>query len=1195
MLWLAVQAALGAEEEPDEEPCEEEQKNIFALDEEFDKNSLTMLIMLLIMVTVMYEQGLEYLESRVFTDHLSYLLLQKMSRELAILGFVSFTATVVMQFTHLGETEELFEYAHVLLFATAIMYVKEIAFVSRSVNAITNDFHHKDTLSDEKVLEQEKWLWTGEDGRRSSMGEDGEAGAVAGAKPSAAPAGVPPPVLELVERLLGRACVREWAERWRLQWRSSTFNQEAHEVISNTIFKVLRFHFMARAGLLGKKNFDWAKYLTRSMERQVDEMIEVTAVTWLILFLMVATSLPLEMQTHHALVGFAALAWGLLLLEVGLLLYSFSLLSDIIRQGHALRTACDDDGDGDDDDDTMRSSRVRRSSLSIARQSSGTKQPGRQPSAPDPARNLMSFREPSTTGLSSGSRSPSPNQPGRQPSISESGASYTPPPLITTAAAAADEVRRSAGSVEQAGAPKPSEPPLMTPRDAAGVAPTTSALQAAYFAAQHLVDMKETRVEKAHEGAEAMQKQVKGREGSTKLIASMLARAHELPHCSWALHALQGRGTTSAVVRVAELHAAITATKTPRLMAQVTRRMKHADPDADPDADPHAAEGGGGGSSSGGDEASSSNAGESAASNGGRRSETSTAPWHQPVGGRDSTRKARNSVAGKPAGRPRRRMSTAVAGNQIWFFVRLKAVALMAAAARARDRAVRWWREELAGDHEGHGTHGHDTARVHLGGLHLVPRALQLLLMAQCLLQALHATMLLRAALLELGVALGLLWSVVTLLPTVLMSRAVTPHVLGSFALASASASEQHAVLEEMETEAEVAGEYAAASQILELTATTKLSEFDLQSAAVVRAKAVDLIKLGEMRWRYRVVSEGDSPRDSAIEVLSHAKGIVEKHVALQGGARDGGRCRGLWWAELSDINMGLALARLIFNNDDRSEDSTISELLREALDLCESAGAQDKMATILNSLGTLKQKQKCMLDAEKYYTKSLELRRRMGSSQTAHRDRAQSYTSLGNLFVDMGDAAAKRAADGEGGEGGSGGGASAPASAEASATATEFYATALSHLQQAKEAYEIGFQPQHPKVAWALEGIGRVHFKRGSLRLAQAAWDEAIKIRTSLQEGASGKQMFSKELLNAQQRSEEVQALRDTHRKRLANPVKKLMTLHRWKVRPEASIDEDVRRSTLAEPLLGDDGGEEDEEEEEEVEGDDDDEGGQC
>ena len=1156
MLWLAVHSAVGAEE-PDDEPCEEEQKNIFALDEEFDKNSLTMLIMLLILVTVMYEQGMEWLESRVFTDHVSYLLLQKMSRELAILGFVSFTATVVMQFTHIGETEELFEYAHVLLFATAIMYVKEIAFVARSVNRITNDFHHKDTLSDERVIEREKWLWTGD-------AEDNEDGAAdADAEPSAVPSGVSPRVLELAGRLLGDARVQRWAAQWRLHWRSSTFNKEAHEVISNTIFKVLRFHFMARAGLLGKKNFDWAKYLTRSMERQVDEMIEVTAVTWLVLFLLVAASLPLELQTHHALVAFAALAWLLLLLEAGLLLYSFSLLNDIIRQGHTLRTA---GGDDDDDDDTQ-GSRRRNSSLSISRQPSATR-PGRQPSAPDPSRHLMSFREASEKGGS-------PNLPSRQPSVSEG---YTPPEPTAAAAATAaatatvagpgGETRGGAGAEARGG--KEAQP-----RDAAtGGASTTTALHAAYFAAQHMVGMRETRVEKAHEGAAAMHKvSGGGRKGSTWLIASMVARAHELPHCSWALHALKGRGTTSAVVRVAELHAAITASKTPRLMAQVTRRMKHADPDAN--AAEGAADADGNGSIA-----------EEESSLSRERPATATAPWTRPemsVGGRDSSRKARNSVAGKPAGRPRRRMSTEVAGNQLWFFLRLRLAAVAAVAARGRDRVLRWWHEELSGDHEGHGTHGHDTARVHLGGLHLVPRALQLLLMAQCLLQALQVTMLLRAALLEMGTLLGLLSSVATLLPTVLMSRSVTPRVLKHFALASASASEQHAVLEEMETEAEVAGDYAAASQMLELTATTRLSEFDLQSAPVVRAKAVDLIKLGEMRWRYRVVSEGASPRDSAIEVLEHAKAIVEKHVALQGG----GAVREQWWAELSDINMGLALARLIFNNDDRSEDSTISELLREALVLCETAGAEDRMATMLNSLGTLKQRQKCMLDAEKYYAKSLELRRRMGSSQQAHRDRAQSYTSLGNLFVDMGDAA-KKAADGEGGEGGGGGGGGGGSSSSSGgggmggATASEFYATALSHLQHAKEAYEIGFQPQHPKVAWALEGIGRVHFKQGSLRLAQAAWDEAIKIRTSLQAGASDKQMFSKELLNAQQRSEEVQALRDTHRKRFANPVKKLLTLNRWRIRPEASIDEDVRASTLAEPLLGDnDIGVEDEEEE--------------
>ena len=44
-------------------------------------------------------------------------------RELAILGFVSFTATVLMQFVTLGEeTRDFFEYSHVLLFLTAVFY-----------------------------------------------------------------------------------------------------------------------------------------------------------------------------------------------------------------------------------------------------------------------------------------------------------------------------------------------------------------------------------------------------------------------------------------------------------------------------------------------------------------------------------------------------------------------------------------------------------------------------------------------------------------------------------------------------------------------------------------------------------------------------------------------------------------------------------------------------------------------------------------------------------------------------------------------------------------------------------------------------------------------------------------------------------------------------------------------------------------
>ena len=38
-----------------------------------------------------------------------------------------------------------------------------------------------------------------------------------------------------------------------------------------------------------------------------------------------------------------------------------------------------------------------------------------------------------------------------------------------------------------------------------------------------------------------------------------------------------------------------------------------------------------------------------------------------------------------------------------------------------------------------------------------------------------------------------------------------------------------------------------------------------------MRAKVKDLAKLGEMKWRYRVVEEGESPRDQAIEILTQA------------------------------------------------------------------------------------------------------------------------------------------------------------------------------------------------------------------------------------------------------------------------------------------------------------------------------------
>ena len=58
------------------------------------------------------------------------------------------------------------------------------------------------------------------------------------------------------------------------------------------------------------------------------------------------------------------------------------------------------------------------------------------------------------------------------------------------------------------------------------------------------------------------------------------------------------------------------------------------------------------------------------------------------------------------------------------------------------------------------------------------------------------------------------------------------------------------------------------------------LSDAEVADADLVRCKARDLGKLGEMKWRYRVVDEGQSPRDEAIKVLEHAKELIDKHKA---------------------------------------------------------------------------------------------------------------------------------------------------------------------------------------------------------------------------------------------------------------------------------------------------------------------------
>ena len=113
---------------------------------------------------------------------------------------------------------------------------------------------------------------------------------------------------------------------------------------------------------------------------------------------------------------------------------------------------------------------------------------------------------------------------------------------------------------------------------------------------------------------------------------------------------------------------------------------------------------------------------------------------------------------------------------------------------------------------------------------------------------------------------------------------------------------------------------------------------------------------------------------------------------------------------------------------------------------------------------------------------------------------------------------------------------------AEAESDATKqraLYGDALKYLNRAHEAYIKGFSASHPKVAWALEGLARVHRKRGELREAEGRMSEAIEIRRALAASDTDKQMFKKELEKAEEAADEIAKRRTAVRSRLKLQVK--------------------------------------------------------
>mmetsp|Transcript_29548 Transcript_29548/g.61840 ORF Transcript_29548/g.61840 Transcript_29548/m.61840 type:complete len:276 (-) Transcript_29548:284-1111(-) len=232
-------------------------------------------------------------------------LMQKMVKELAILGFVSFTATVILQFVHTAEDKKmLFEYAHVLMFGTAIAYAKEIALISSQISQISNAYATANSVGEEQVLQY----------ARSQVGKKGKLSVLA------------QPASSLLSKVFDALTFK-------------SLRTQRHTAGIST-FHVLKFHFLGFMGLLTTRKFSWHQYLTKAMENYVESMIDISTVTWFLLFGFVGSTIAIDLEEGFGLVLMIFSGWLLLIFELFVLHRSEAVISSLVIEGHTLRLGC---------------------------------------------------------------------------------------------------------------------------------------------------------------------------------------------------------------------------------------------------------------------------------------------------------------------------------------------------------------------------------------------------------------------------------------------------------------------------------------------------------------------------------------------------------------------------------------------------------------------------------------------------------------------------------------------------------------------------------------------------------------------------------------------------------------------------------------------------------------------------------------
>ena len=316
-------AAPPAEEAPPvEEPppaAHHASHTIFKMPDGFDKNFMMMMLIVLVIVTISFEKGSQALEEAVGEHGIKRELLEKMFKELTILGFVAFSATMLIQAEMLPLTHGqhlCFEFAHVLMFSTAIVYAKEIFLVAGSLQGIRVKFEDYDNTPPEDVLDRQVKRY----GNRTDE----------------------------VPAILYQPVPFKLSMSRHFEHLQSIFSK--HEQV--VVFKALKFHFLGFNGLLGTR-FSVSDYIERCSEKHVGHMIEIGMEAWGTLLAILGIGLAASWFESQATdeaplvhVGTALfILWGFLLMvgEVGLLIMAKDNLAQMTEKNHHIRTEMDGD------------------------------------------------------------------------------------------------------------------------------------------------------------------------------------------------------------------------------------------------------------------------------------------------------------------------------------------------------------------------------------------------------------------------------------------------------------------------------------------------------------------------------------------------------------------------------------------------------------------------------------------------------------------------------------------------------------------------------------------------------------------------------------------------------------------------------------------------------------------------------------